>query len=328
MRLHHLAASTALLTFALIVLGSVVHGTGSSLACPDWPLCNGTVFPQMTGGVQFEHSHRILALSVTVLVATMAFRARRRTNTRVRQLAFGALGLVVVQASLGGLTVILRLPPAVSIAHLATSMGVLATLVLLAIESIPGRRPAHGDASSARTLTALAAFGAFAQLVLGALVRHTGAALACASVPACDGAVWPDALLPRIQMVHRAGAIAIAILVFVASWGARSHARRGSAIHYLALAAPAIVVAQIGLGTAVVLSAAPLGLATVHLATGALLLSSLVALWGTLPRPPPVKPSARGAQGFSQSAALLRVELMDEPLVREIRHVAEQGDSV
>ena len=45
------------LTFALVVLGGIVHNTGSSLACPDWPLCYGMVFPPMRGGILYEHGH-------------------------------------------------------------------------------------------------------------------------------------------------------------------------------------------------------------------------------------------------------------------------------
>mgnify|MGYP003720487433 CR=1 FL=1 len=41
----------------MLFLGSVVHATGSSLACPDWPTCFGTMFPEMTGGVFWEHLH-------------------------------------------------------------------------------------------------------------------------------------------------------------------------------------------------------------------------------------------------------------------------------
>jgi len=50
---RYLAAGTACLTWLLILVGGIVHGTGSSLACPDWPTCYGSFFPEMTGGVFF-----------------------------------------------------------------------------------------------------------------------------------------------------------------------------------------------------------------------------------------------------------------------------------
>ena len=283
MRTRTLAATTALLTFVLIVLGGVVHGTGSSLACPDWPLCNGTAFPRMTGGVEFEHSHRLVALTVTVLVSLLALRARRAgggMDARARRWAFAALGLVVVQASLGALTVVLRLPPAVSIAHLATSMCVLSSLVLLAVESDPPAPPVPDGAARVRTWLGLAVLGAFAQIVLGAVVRHTGAALACTTVPWCSGAVWPDDALPRIQMLHRGGALVAALLVSIGSRVAWARLPPGSGARRLALVPPAIVGAQIALGVAVIVGGAPLALVSIHLAAGTALLGSLVALWG------------------------------------------------
>ena len=48
-----LAVATACATWILLLVGCLVHGTGSSLACPDWPLCHGTAFPKMENGVQY-----------------------------------------------------------------------------------------------------------------------------------------------------------------------------------------------------------------------------------------------------------------------------------
>ena len=52
---------SAVWTLILLYLGSVVHATESSLACPDWPTCFGTMMPEMTGGVFWEHLHRLVA---------------------------------------------------------------------------------------------------------------------------------------------------------------------------------------------------------------------------------------------------------------------------
>src|SRR5215212_11920442 len=71
---HRFAVTTTVATFLLILIGGLVHGTGSSLACPDWPTCYGTFFPKMEGGVLVEHSHRLAAGTVgisTLLLATI-----------------------------------------------------------------------------------------------------------------------------------------------------------------------------------------------------------------------------------------------------------------
>src|ERR1041385_605918 len=120
MREHRLALATALATFVLLIVGSLVHGTGSSLACPDWPLCYGTLFPKMENGVEFEHTHRLVAAAVGFMTVALAGMMRKRPG--VRLLGIGAVLLVVFQGVLGGITVMYKLPRAISIAHLATSM--------------------------------------------------------------------------------------------------------------------------------------------------------------------------------------------------------------
>src|SRR5262245_8729641 len=72
MRVSRFAQATAVATYGLLIAGSLVHGTGSSLACPDWPLCHGTAFPAMEHGVEFEHTHRLIAGAVTVMTTMLA----------------------------------------------------------------------------------------------------------------------------------------------------------------------------------------------------------------------------------------------------------------
>jgi len=67
-----LAIATAIATYLLILIGGLVHGTGSSLACPDWPTCYGTFMPKMEGGVLVEHSHRLAAGTVVILTLVLA----------------------------------------------------------------------------------------------------------------------------------------------------------------------------------------------------------------------------------------------------------------
>src|SRR5512135_343789 len=111
MRQHRFAVATAAATFVLLVIGGLVHPTGSSLACPDWPLCNGMVFPPMHGGILYEHGHRLAALTVAVLTVALAVLVLRGRRVRdLRWLSLAAVALVGVQAALGAITVIFKLP--------------------------------------------------------------------------------------------------------------------------------------------------------------------------------------------------------------------------
>src|SRR5687768_13555615 len=100
---HRLAVATAVATFFLLLVGGIVHGTGSSLACPDWPLCYGSPFPEMTGGVFYEHGHRLLAFGVGMLTTVLmvyCILARKRDRALL-WLGIATFVIVVIQGVLG-----------------------------------------------------------------------------------------------------------------------------------------------------------------------------------------------------------------------------------
>jgi len=310
MREFRFALATAGATFALLIVGGLVHATGSSLACPDWPLCYGQFFPPMRGGILYEHGHRLLALAVALLTTTLAVLVfRSRTDRVARGLAGLAVALVLVQALLGGITVILRLPLLVSSSHLATSMAFFCTLIALAHRLRPPR-PAHEPGSAPaqpgpRGLVGLAALAIYLQIVLGALVRHTGAGLACnTALPLCDGRLWPAGGPAQLHMLHRLWGTALLVLVVGAAWRPLRQAMgRHPFRAALALAAPVLAAAQIGLGFLTVVTFIDVPVVTGHLALGALLLGDLVALWLSLGPAPAPSPDDRRAPAMIARAA-------------------------
>ena len=283
MTVQRLAISTLVLSFALILLGGFVHSTGSSLACPDWPLCYGQIMPEMTGGVAIEHSHRLLGATVgllTILTCVMAYR-RRKHDPVVFRLSVIAVALVIFQGTLGGLTVIYLLPTALSTAHLATAMLFLSTILWIALRSHRGPSKHSESIGSWKPdrLILLTALIIYMQIVLGALVRHTGAAIVCPDIPFCLGHPWPLDLHPttRLHMLHRYVAIGVAGLVLFAGGRIRKQHYNDRPIRSLAMLGIGLVCLQFGLGIASVLTDLSLVAVTAHLGMGALLLLTFVA---------------------------------------------------
>lgn len=142
--------STALLTTAgtigVAVMGSYVSKMGAGLACPDWPLCHGQVVPPLSLPVVLEWTHRLLALSVGVLlVAVVVFAWWQRRPERM--VALAAVGILLLQATLGGLTVLLRLPPLVIAAHQGFAMLFFGTLVVLTVRLFQASDATSGQQS-------------------------------------------------------------------------------------------------------------------------------------------------------------------------------------
>src|SRR5262245_64396700 len=128
-----LAFTTAVVMFALIVVGSIVRTTGSGLACPDWPLCHGRLIPPLQFNVLVEWFHRLVALLVSLLLATtvglVAF--HRELRARLGALAGLAVLLLGAQILLGALTVWKLLDPAIVGGHLAVALLLFSCMVLL-----------------------------------------------------------------------------------------------------------------------------------------------------------------------------------------------------
>lgn len=269
------------------MLGGVVHGTGASLACPDWPTCYGTFFPEMTGLVFYEHGHRLVGALVGFCTLLMAIFYSRFSHRRLRFLSIFALGLVIFQGVLGGMTVIFRLPPAISISHLGTAMVFLALLVWLFLTAWQERRHSLRVSFPPQVLSRpVFLFSLFTltlvylQILSGALMRHLGAGLACVDWPLCQASLWPesDSYLIPLHMIHRLGAGLVAIVVWVHAALLWSKLKESRGIKPWLLLSALIIPVQITLGFMSVASALAVAPTALHLGLGALLWLSLVVV--------------------------------------------------
>ncbi len=130
-----LSLATAVSVYVLIVLGGVVSSTGSGLACPDWPLCQGQVVPALTPSVIIELTHRLWTIVVTILVvSTMLFAwSKYRWPNRVTAFSTSTFILLLGQIILGMITVNTRTLPIAVTSHLAVATLVFASALTTTI---------------------------------------------------------------------------------------------------------------------------------------------------------------------------------------------------
>jgi len=174
----------------------MVTSTASGLAVPDWPLSYGMLFPPMVGGVFYEHGHRMIAAAVGFLTLILAFwLGFSREEKWLKILGFCALGAVILQGVLGGVTVLLMLPPAVSISHAVLSQTFFIITIVIAYGLSKGRNSrsflnAEGFPKFEKSALILAVF-VYLQLIAGALMRHTQSGLAIPDFPTMGGTFLP-----------------------------------------------------------------------------------------------------------------------------------------
>jgi heme a synthase len=278
---HRLSLLVACATFFLIIAGALVTSHDAGLATPDWPLSNGQVFPRMVGNLFWEHGHRLVATTVGILTVALAFYTYTRESRRwVRRLAVVALAGVVAQGLLGGLTVKLMLPLAVSAAHATLAQLFFCTTVGLAVFTSEGwqqQRQTREDAASfpVRYLCAAAAVTVLIQLVIGATLRHS--------------ATWDHYLPTDLVLTHIGGAIAVTLMLGGATLAVL---RRHPDEKYLtrpAVLALCLLLVQLSLGVAAYWArlASPnepqplnpmIGLTVAHVACGALVFATTIVL--------------------------------------------------
>ncbi|MGH7360670.1 MAG: COX15/CtaA family protein [Candidatus Methylomirabilales bacterium] len=284
--LHRFALLTAGATFVLIFVGGLVTSTGSGLAVPDWPLSFGQVFPPMVGGVLYEHGHRLVAALVGVLTTVLAIWIWvRERRAWVRGLGIGALLAILLQGLLGGLTVLYLLPTPVSVAHALLAQVFFCLTVTLAVvtgQGWAGRAApsAGGVAPGLPTLCALTVAAVFGQLILGAVMRHTGAGLAIPDFPLAFGRLLPpmDSEAVRIHFLHRAGAVVVTACVGWTVVRVLARHRRDAWLVRPALAAAGLLLAQLALGALTIWTQKAVLPTTAHVAGGAGMLAASLTL--------------------------------------------------
>ncbi len=274
-----LATVTAVLMFALIIIGSIVRTTGSGLACPDWPLCHGQLIPPMQFNIFIEWFHRLIALIVGLLLFATAGWVFAHADVRRR---FGGLAALCValylsQALLGALTVWKLLDPSVVAGHLAMALLLFCTLITLAVATHREGLGTPSGLGPSRPSGLLPVLGlaiamVYAQSVLGGMVSTNHASLACPDWPRCNGEWFPPFEgLVALQVSHRFLAYALTAVVVVASFMAGR--ADDMVVRYVGRLLPRLLLLQIAIGVANVLMGIPVWVSALHLGNAALILA-------------------------------------------------------
>jgi cytochrome c oxidase assembly protein subunit 15 len=254
--------------------------------------------PEMTGGVFWEHLHRLVAGGLILFFGGALYLTWREGPLYpwVLKAAWVGFGLLLVQALFGGLTVLLLLPDAVSTTHLGLAFLFLALTTVLAVVSSPSwRKGTDLEAPSRAALRkggVLSASLVFAQSLWGAAVRHTDAGMGCPDVPLCLGQWIPPLSQPLVVLHFGHRVLGLCVLAAVLWVGHLAFWRgRETRLRALGLVAALIALFQVLLGFLSVyyqLAVIPVSLHTLLAATLLTVLTVLTTLtWSPNPTPEP-----------------------------------------
>jgi heme A synthase len=304
LRLFPAFAVGAFVTVLLVVtMGGIVRVSGSGLGCPDWPLCHGRVIPPPDIKAWTEYLHRLSVTlnSVFVLGAAVTAFAGHGWRREARLPLFAPL-LLVVQAVLGGFTVLTELGAVVALVHTVVAMAYVATLTLMMTGARPwaprvtspvaaglrrlvaSRKLSERQVSLLKRASLLTAAAAFLLILSGSYVYRSGAPLACLSYPFCGTeALTSEARGQQdIHMLHRyvaaATVLATAFTAWLA-WRARGAFRQ---LLWLATAVSLLVALQVALGASNVLFRLPSWARLMHLVFASVTFAAMVMLAATV----------------------------------------------
>ncbi|WP_369522594.1 COX15/CtaA family protein [Pseudalkalibacillus hwajinpoensis] len=220
----------------VLLMGAVVTKTGSGDGCGNsWPLCYGKVLPEAPEiETIIEVSHRIVSAALGLLVIILAIWTWRKIGhlRETKFLAIASVFLIVFQGLLGAAAVVWGQSDIILASHFGFSLASFASVVLLTIlvfEASGNQKTPHVPKRIRIHLYAITIYS-YIVVYTGALVRHTGASMACENVPFCsDGQLFAVTGPQGIQMLHRTAALFIFVwLLYILIIGLKEFKSKGT----------------------------------------------------------------------------------------------------
>jgi cytochrome c oxidase assembly protein subunit 15 len=322
--LNRVVQFSVLFAFVVILLGAYTRLKDAGLGCPDWPGCYGqliapettdniskanSLFPETpveTAKAKIEMTHRYFASTLGLLIIGLLFlRTKLKQHSLPKWLPIGLLGLVIFQGILGMWTVTLKLLPMVVMGHLLGGFAILSMLWLSLLHA--KCQPIQTNSNAPTKIAKIALLVVIFQIFLGGWTSANYAAIICPDFPACQGHIWPPAIMDAlklnsgwgaanpssfmnndarvsVQLLHRFGALATTVSVACLSIGLLNFTRLQNnknskkILYRLNAAIISILCLQIFLGLSNVLFLTPLPVAVMHNGVGALLLLAIISV--------------------------------------------------
>ncbi|EQA44771.1 cytochrome oxidase assembly protein [Leptospira broomii serovar Hurstbridge str. 5399] len=280
----------SVLIFLNLLYGPLVRATDSGLACPDWPLCFGKVFPDFDFGIFMEVGHRYYSMILGFILIGGTVWAATSQELRRPFLKFFIIGLLLIasQANLGRLTVTLLLDPTSVNLHLLNAILFLLCIFTANLKASEIEKDGPFDEfvsfrslfKKEQIVIFIGVLFILLQIILGGRVSSHYAGLACPDFPTCNGEWIPNVYEEKtaIQVQHRFGAYLVLLFVLIVNLYGTLKDFSPKVKKYIRISV-ALVLFQFLLGILNVLYKLPKLVTAAHTGVAVLLLSALYTAW-------------------------------------------------
>ena len=238
MSLQSRSRFSVILTILVMIWGMWLHYSDQQLDCASWPLCFEEDAFSPFADTSLVYLHRLFGFLLGLVFVSLAWSLRRRASPLFAD-AVLIVCYLVIQGAIGALSASYRMPSIMRVVHFLFSLWTLRSVIRFDhLVGVQGDPPAKPLPPWIKDVFFVGILVLVVQIVLGALVKHTGAAEVCGTggnlAPFCQGPLagafgwWPSVAAAKVHMLHRFGSLVAGasnlILSGVGLWAVARHA--------------------------------------------------------------------------------------------------------